>query len=117
MATVKAMLPLVAEDRLPGETLTELNRRLYGELPRHAFVALAYARFDPQAGTIELSNAGLPDQYLLRAGAALLQLVNDAARADADVLDSLFGQVRRITSDKLEDDCTALVLYAQPVRA
>jgi hypothetical protein len=70
MATVKAMLPLIAEGRRPGETLTELNRKLRAELPRHAFVALSYARLDPGAGTLELSNAGLPDQYLLRAGAA-----------------------------------------------
>jgi Stage II sporulation protein E (SpoIIE) len=166
MATVKAMLPLVAEGRRPSETLTELNRKLRAELPRHAFVALSYARLDPGAGTLELSNAGLPDQYLLRAGAAaemlsvggprlplgswrdvvyesmtvslragdavlwltdglaeattasgeqlgyekLLQEVNDAALAPADMLDTLFERVGLITSRKLEDDCTALVL-------
>jgi serine phosphatase RsbU (regulator of sigma subunit) len=44
MATVKAILPLIAEGREPAQTLTELNRRLHGELPRHAFVALAYGR-------------------------------------------------------------------------
>lgn len=65
MASVKAMLPLVAAGRTPEETLRELNRRLAAELSPREFVALAYARFDPAAGTLALSNAGLPDPYLL----------------------------------------------------
>lgn len=65
MASVKAMLPLVAAGRAPEETLRELNRRLAAELSPREFVALAYARFDPADGTLALSNAGLPDPYLL----------------------------------------------------
>jgi serine phosphatase RsbU (regulator of sigma subunit) len=65
MASVKAMLPLVAAGRTPEETLRELNRRLAAELSPREFVALAYARFDPAAGTLALANAGLPDPYLL----------------------------------------------------
>jgi hypothetical protein len=65
MASVKAMLPFVAAERTPEEALRELNRRLATELSPREFVALAYARFDPAAGTLVLSNAGLPDPYLL----------------------------------------------------
>jgi len=65
MASVKAVLPLVAEGRRAAETLTELNRRLSSELGIREFVALAYARFEPGSGVLELSNAGLPDPYKL----------------------------------------------------
>jgi hypothetical protein len=65
MASVKAMLPFVAAERTPEETLRELNRRLAAELSPREFVALAYVRFDPDAGTFALANAGLPDPYLL----------------------------------------------------
>ncbi|HLX10587.1 MAG TPA: PP2C family protein-serine/threonine phosphatase [Thermoanaerobaculia bacterium] len=69
MASVKAMLPLVAAERSAADTLRELNRRLAAELPGREFVALAFARFEPASGRIELANAGLPDPYLLAAGA------------------------------------------------
>jgi len=66
MASVKAVLPLIAEGRKPAATLTELNRKLHGELAPREFVALAYARFETRTGILELTNAGLPDPYLLR---------------------------------------------------
>jgi hypothetical protein len=69
MASVKAMLPLIAADRSAADTLRELNRRLAAELPGREFVALAFALFDAASGRIELANAGLPDPYLLAAGA------------------------------------------------
>jgi len=68
MASVKAMLPLVAAERSAADTLRELNRRLAAELPEREFVALAFVRFEPAAGRVELANAGLPDPYLLAAG-------------------------------------------------
>jgi serine phosphatase RsbU (regulator of sigma subunit) len=37
-------------------------------------VALCYGRYDPAEGTLEVSNAGLPDPYLLRQGADPLPL-------------------------------------------
>ncbi len=70
MATVKAMLPLIAADRSVVETLRELNRKLASELAAREFVALALAGFDPRTGRLELANAGLPDPYLLRSDAA-----------------------------------------------
>jgi Stage II sporulation protein E (SpoIIE) len=68
MASVKAMLPLIAAGRSAAATLREINRRLAAELPGREFVALAVARFDPAGGRLELANAGLPDPYLLAPG-------------------------------------------------
>ncbi|MEM1205004.1 MAG: PP2C family protein-serine/threonine phosphatase [Acidobacteriota bacterium] len=67
MATVKAILPLVAEERSVVETMRELNRRLAADLAPREFVALALAGFDPETGRLELANAGLPDPYVLTA--------------------------------------------------
>jgi serine phosphatase RsbU (regulator of sigma subunit) len=68
MATVKAILPLVARERSVTATLAELNRRLKQQLGPREFVAMALASFDPRTGNLELTNAGLPDPYLLRLG-------------------------------------------------
>lgn len=80
MASVKAMLPLVAAERSAADTLREVNRRLAAELPGREFVALAFARFEPAAGRVELANAGLPDPYLLAAGGAVAPQVVPGAR-------------------------------------
>ena len=69
MASVKAVLPLIAEGRGAAATLTELNRRLSRELAPREFVAMSYARFDPVRHDLEIANAGLPDPYVLRGGA------------------------------------------------
>lgn len=68
MASVKAMLPLVAAGRSAAATLTELNRRLVPELSSRQFVALAVVLFDPTTGDYELANGGLPDPYLFHSG-------------------------------------------------
>lgn len=68
MASVKAVLPLVAAQRSVEETLAELNRKLVAELGPREFVALAYVRCEPD-GRFTLANAGLPDPYVVRAGA------------------------------------------------
>ncbi|MCP3963430.1 MAG: serine/threonine-protein phosphatase [bacterium] len=65
MATVKAVLPLIAAERSVVEALRELNRKLAGELGDREFVALALAGYDPETGHLELANAGLPDPYLI----------------------------------------------------
>src|SRR5262249_11350676 len=64
MASVKAMLPYLANGSV-GDTLRALNERLIGQLDRREFVALAYARFQPATGTLQLGNAGMPDPYLI----------------------------------------------------
>lgn len=74
MASAKASLPLIAAGRSTEATLRFLGDKLTGELGPREFVALAYARYDPVAGTLKLSNAGLPDPYLLREGSAPLAL-------------------------------------------
>ena len=63
MATVKAMLPLIAQDRSPVDTMNSLNRRLAQSLAAREFVALTLATFEPSTGRLELVNAGLPDPY------------------------------------------------------
>jgi serine phosphatase RsbU (regulator of sigma subunit) len=70
MASVKAMIPFVAAERSVEATMAELNARLAVELGRRQFVALAYARYEPATGIVELANAGLPDPLLVRAGEA-----------------------------------------------
>ena len=68
MATVKAVLPLIAAERTVVEAMCELNRKLAAELAEREFVALALAGYDPATGRLELANAGLPDPYLMPAG-------------------------------------------------
>ena len=65
MASVKAMLPLIAADRSVTETLSVLNEKLVEELARREFVALTLARFRPATCELEVANAGLPDPYHL----------------------------------------------------
>ena len=70
MASVKAVLPLLAEGRSLRQMFVELNRKLSMELAPREFVAMACARYAPSTGRFELANAGLPDPYRLRAGRA-----------------------------------------------
>lgn len=68
MASVKAVVPLVAAGRSAADTLTQLNRKLLEELAPREFVALCLSRYDPALGTLDIANAGLPDPYRLTAG-------------------------------------------------
>lgn len=79
MASVKAVLPLVAAQRSVSDTLRELNRKLVAELGPREFVALAYVRCEPD-GRFTLANAGLPDPYVLGAGMAPRPLEVPGAR-------------------------------------
>ena len=65
MASVKAVLPFVGRGSVE-DAMTALNDKLVAELDRREFVALAYARFFPADGTLQLANAGFPDPYLVR---------------------------------------------------
>lgn len=67
MASVKAMLPLIAAGRTVEETLAELNRKLSEDLGPREFVALAYLKYE-RSGAFTLGNAGLPDPYRVAAG-------------------------------------------------
>lgn len=66
MAATKSLISQIASHPTPGDALNELNERLSSLLGAREFVALAYARFDPARGRLEIANAGLPDPYLLR---------------------------------------------------
>ncbi len=68
MASVKAMLPLIAARNSVTETLRLINAKLVDELAPREFVALCLARYEPAAGRVEIANAGLPDPYCLRGG-------------------------------------------------
>ena len=73
MATVKAMIPLLAaEQSNPAPLLGRLNDRLAGHLPAREFVAIALALYDPQLGTVTVANAGLPDPLLLASSEAIV---------------------------------------------
>jgi sigma-B regulation protein RsbU (phosphoserine phosphatase) len=74
MASVKAMAPFVADGRGVADTLSELNRRLCGELDRGRFVALAYASVEPGTGVVELANAGMPDPFVVQRSGAVTTL-------------------------------------------
>ena len=65
MASTKSLLASAAAKSSPGAALEGLNQSLYPLLSNREFVALAYARFDPHQGTLQIANAGLPDPYLL----------------------------------------------------
>jgi len=68
MASVKAVLPLLAMNRSVDEAMIALNEKLAGELTKREFVAMTLARFDPVGGSLSFVNAGLPDPYLLGNG-------------------------------------------------
>jgi hypothetical protein len=68
MASVKAVLPLLAMNRSVDEAVNALNEKLVGELSKREFVALALARYEPLHGRVSFVNAGLPDPYVLRGG-------------------------------------------------
>lgn len=66
MASVKAVLPFVAREGAQ-QAMSMLNAKLVNELGKREFVALAYVRFHPADGSIELLNAGFPDPYIVSA--------------------------------------------------
>lgn len=71
MASVKAMLPLLAANGSVETTMRALNSRLHAQFAKRDFVALAFARLDSATGALRLTNAGIPDPYLVRAGVAV----------------------------------------------
>ena len=80
MAATRSMLSPVSTLDSPGEALTELNRQLLPLLSSREFVAMAYARFDPGVGSLQIANAGLPDPYLLDHTGELVNLEVDGNR-------------------------------------
>lgn len=89
MASAKAMVPLLATGRTLAATMDALNRRLLGELDRRQFVALAMVWIDPEDGSFELANAGLPDPCLLDPNAPSATLSVPGPRLPLGVRDGL----------------------------
>jgi sigma-B regulation protein RsbU (phosphoserine phosphatase) len=89
MASVKAMLPFVVTEGSVADSLTRLNLRLAPELGRGEFVALVMARYRPNAGEVELANAGCPDPYLLGAGQSASSLSVPGARLPLGIRDDV----------------------------
>lgn len=67
MATVKAMIPLIAAEQSGVAPLVgRLNERLAAQITRREFVAIVLAIYDPRHGSLAIANAGLPDPLLVR---------------------------------------------------
>ena len=108
MASVKAVLPLIAAGRTVEETLGELNEKLKRELGKREFVALAYARYEPATGTVRFANAGLPDPYLVRADGVHSAISTPGPRLPLGVKSNLVYEAAEITLDRGE----RLLLYS-----
>ncbi|MCH7667174.1 MAG: SpoIIE family protein phosphatase [Acidobacteria bacterium] len=89
MAGVKARLGYIAIGRSVTETMEELNRVLLEELGAREFVALCYACYEPASGRFELANAGLPDPYVLKRGAAPQAIAAEGPRLPLGVRGNL----------------------------
>jgi sigma-B regulation protein RsbU (phosphoserine phosphatase) len=96
MATVKARLPLLAAERSVADTLGALNERLVEELSPREFVALAYCRFEPASGSLELAVAGLPEPYLV-GGEAVITLAVPGPRLPLGLRPGLQYETLRTT--------------------
>ena len=97
MATVKAMVPLLAADRAIADTARELNCRLYRELAPREFVAMLLMRLEPAGGTLELVNAGLPDPYLRSNGGEVTAVDSEGPRLPIGVRRDVAYQSKRLT--------------------
>jgi serine phosphatase RsbU (regulator of sigma subunit) len=94
MASVKAVLPFVARGTV-AEAMRTLNEKLQRELGRREFVALAFARYEPRSGVMELANAGLPDPY--RIGSSVEVLAVPGPRLPLGVRRDLAYETLRVT--------------------
>lgn len=66
MATAKALIPMLAATSSPSQTLMALRERLRKDLSPREFVAIAFARYHPGTGAMDVANAGLPDPWIRR---------------------------------------------------
>lgn len=99
MATVKAVLPLLAaDDRDPANVLRRVNERLAMGRSRRDFVALIVAMYEPAGGALSIANAGLPDPLIIATdGAAPRAVVVSGPRYPAGIRSSLEYQASTVT--------------------
>ncbi len=102
MASVKAVVPLVAGGRSAADTLTQLNQKLFHELAPREFVALCFARFDAARGTLEIANAGLPDPYRLGTNGGSESLSTPGCRLPLGARADVAYESIRVTLDRGE---------------
>ncbi len=57
---------VASSDLGAGETITEVNRRLFGKMPNDAFVTMFYAIYNVVSKEFNFAQAGHPDCYLFR---------------------------------------------------
>lgn len=99
MASVKAVMPFVSADRSVSEVLGELNRKLHRELRKREFVAMVFARFEPSTGRLTLSNAGMPDVYVLRANGQIRSVAVEGERLPLGLRAEVEYQEAEVTLD------------------
>lgn len=75
MAMVKSALALLIEDEIaPERIFARLHRLLKSRPGERSFVTATLALFDPRDGQLELTNAGHPPTYLVRARGAVEEI-------------------------------------------
>ena len=95
MASVKAVLPIMASTRSIDDAMMALNEKLVGELAKREFVAMSLARYEPATGRLSVTNAGLPDPYMMRGGGEISAIEVPGPRLP-------LGLKRNITYEKME---------------
>ena len=97
MATVKAVLPLLA-DADPAQVLRRVNERLVQRASRRDFVALVAATYEPRSGRLSIANAALPDPLVIASdGSASRAIIVDGPRYPAGIRTSMDYQSTTIT--------------------
>lgn len=76
MALVKSALTLLVEDRIAAPAiLARLHRLLRSKPGERSFVTASLSLFDPESGVLELTNAGHPPAYVVRAAGGVEELL------------------------------------------
>ena len=76
MALVKSAITLLVEDRMSaGAILARLHRLLRNKPGERSFVTASLSLFDPSSGVLELTNAGHPPAYIVRASGEVEELL------------------------------------------
>ena len=108
MASVKAVLPLLASTRTIDEAMAALNEKLVGDLSKREFVALSLVKYDPSTGNLTVANGGLPDPYFVRADGNVSVIEVPGPRMPLGLKRKIVYEKREITLAKGD----ALMMYS-----
>jgi hypothetical protein len=100
MATVKAVIPILASSQSIDKALMTLNEKLKADLGKREFVALAMARYEPATGTVIIGNAGLPDPYLVRKSGAIETINVPGPRIPLGLKTAIAYETVRVTLER-----------------